>query len=105
MKKCSSCATYLISSWARIIGRYLYVPTHCVVLNVLATFASSVVRILMETKVSCHTIFVKVASLKVSYTMEVINTVLSLGMFLFGIGSFDRVRGNSDAALQEDRLS
>ena len=81
-------------------GRHPYVPPHCVVLNVLETFASSVVSIFMELEVGFPTIFVKVASLKVSYTMEVINTVLSLGMFLFGIGSFDRVRGNSDAALQ-----
>ena len=81
--KCPSCDTYLISSWARISGRHPYVPPHFVVLNVLATFASSVVRILMETKVGCTTIFVKVASLKFAFTMEVINAVVSLGILLY----------------------
>ena len=83
MGKCSLCATYLISSWARMIGRYLYVPPHCVVLNVLAIFASSVVRTFMDPKVGCTTIFVKVASPKVAFTMEVINVVVLLGILLY----------------------
>ena len=83
MGKCSLCATYLISSWARMIGRYLYVPPHCVVLNVLATLASYVARILMEPEVGCPTIFVKVASPKVAFTMEVIDAVVSLIILLY----------------------
>ena len=68
---------------ARISERHMYVPPHCVVLNVLATFASSVVRIFMEPKVGCTTIFVKVASLNVVSTMEVIDAVVSLGILLY----------------------
>ena len=62
-------------------GRHLYVPPHCVVFNVLATFASSVVRILMEPEVGCPTIFVKMASQKVFFTVELIDTVVLLGIF------------------------
>ena len=79
--KCSSCATYLISSWARMRGKHPYVSPHCVVLNVLVTFSSSVVRILMDPEVGCPTIFVKVASPKVAFTIEVIDAVASLGFF------------------------
>ena len=81
--KCSSCATYIISSWARVSGRHPYVPPYCVVLNVLATFASSVVKIFMEPEVGCPTIFVKVASPKVAFTMEVINAIVSLVVLLY----------------------
>ena len=56
-------------------------PPHCVVLNVIATFASSVVRILMDLEVGFPTIFVKESSQKVVFTMEVINAVVSLGIF------------------------
>ena len=63
--------------------RHPYVSLHCMVLNVLATFASSIVRILMETKVGCPTILVKVASLKVAFTMEVIDAVLLLGILFY----------------------
>ena len=79
--KCSSCATYLIQSWAKMSVRHPYVSLHCMVLNVLATFASSIVRILMEPKVGCPTIFVKVASPKVVFTIEVIDYVVLLGIF------------------------
>ena len=79
--KCSSCATYLISSWAKMRGRHPYVPPHCVVLNVLLTFSSSVVRILMDPEVGCPTIFVKVDSLKVVFTTEVIDAVVLIGIF------------------------
>ena len=64
-------------------GRHPYVPPHCVVLNVLATFASSVVRILMDPEVGCPTIFLKVASPKVVFTIEVIDAVVSLSNFAF----------------------
>ena len=66
-----------------MIRSNLYVPPHCVVLNVLATFASSVVRTFMDTEVGCTTIFVKVASPKVAFTMEVINVVVLLGILLY----------------------
>ena len=56
-------------------------PPHCVVLNVLATFTSSVVRILMEPKMGYPTIFVKLASLKVPFAIEVKDDVVSLGIF------------------------
>ena len=62
-------------------GRHPYVPLHCVVLNVLVTFASSVVRILMDPEVGCPIIFVKVVSPKVDFTMELINAAVSLGIF------------------------
>ena len=81
--KCSLCATYLILSWARMSGRHPYVPPHCVVLNVLETFASSVVRILMNPEVGCPTIFLKVASPKVTFTMEIIDAVFSLDVLLY----------------------
>ena len=80
---CSSCATYLILSWESISGRHPYVPPHCVVLNVLETFASSVVRILMNPEVGCPTIFLKVASPKVTFTMEIIDAVFSLDVLLY----------------------
>ena len=64
-------------------GRHEYVPPHCVVLNVLATFAGYVARILMEPEVGCPTIFVKVASPKVAFTMEVIDAVVSLIILLY----------------------
>ena len=58
-------------------------PPHCVVLNVLATFASSVFRILMDLEVGCPTIFVKVASPKFAFTTEVIDAVFSLAILLY----------------------
>ena len=51
------------------------------VLNVLLTFSSSVVRILMDPEVGCPTIFVKVDSLKVVFTTEVIDAVVLIGIF------------------------
>ena len=90
--KCSLCAKYLISSWERMRGRHLYVPPHCVVLNVLATFASSVVRILMDPGVGCPTISVNVASPKVVFAIEVINWVcISRHFYFISISSFQRV--------------
>ena len=64
-------------------GRHPYVPPHCVVFNVLSAFASSVVMIFIEPEVGCTTIFLKVASLKVAFTMEVIDDVISLGILLY----------------------
>ena len=62
-------------------GSHPYVPPHCVVLNVLANFASSVVSVFMEPEVVCPTIFVKVASPKVAFIIEVIDAVFSLVIF------------------------
>ena len=62
-------------------GKHKYVHLHCMVLNMHATFASSVVRILMDPEVGCPTIFVKVASLKVVFTTEVIDAVVLIGIF------------------------
>ena len=81
--KFPSCATYLIPSSVRMSGRHPYVPPHCVVLNVMVAFASSVVSILMQPEVGCPHIFLKVASEKVAFTMEVINAVVSLGILLY----------------------
>ena len=64
-------------------GRRLYVPPYCVVLKVLADFASYFIIMFMEPKVGCPTIFVKVASPKVSFTIEVIDAVVSLDIFLY----------------------
>ena len=64
-------------------GSHLYVPLHCVVLNVLANFASSVVSILMDPEVGCPAIFVKVASPKVSFTIEVIDAIVLLVVLLY----------------------
>ena len=58
-------------------------PPHCVVLNVRATFASSIVRILMDPEVGCTTIFVRVASLKVDITREVIDAVVFLDILIY----------------------
>ena len=63
--------------------RHLYVPHHCVVLNVLATFAISIVRVFMDPEVGCPTIFVKLDSPKAAFTIEVIDAVVSLGIFLY----------------------
>ena len=62
-------------------GSHPYVLPHCVFLNVLATFASSIIRILMEPEVGCPTILVKVDSPKVVFTIEVIDAVVPLGIF------------------------
>ena len=62
-------------------GRHPYVPPNCVVLNLLATFAIFFVRILLEPEVECPTIFAKVDSPKVAFTIEVIYAVVSLGIF------------------------
>ena len=72
-------------------GRHPYVPPHCVVLNVLATFVSSVVKILMDPNVGCTTIFVKVASPKVALTIEMIDSVVSLGIFFILTSGFKGV--------------
>ena len=64
-------------------GRHPYGPPHCVVFNVLSAFASSVVMIFIEPEVGCTTIFLKVASLKVAFTMEVIDADLLLGILFY----------------------
>ena len=79
--KYSVCATYLILSWVKMRGRHPYVSPHCLVLNVFATFDISVVRIVMDPEEGCPTIFEKVASPKVVFTIEVIDAVVLLGIF------------------------
>ena len=56
-------------------------PPYCVVLKVLADFASYFIKMFIEPKVGCPTIFVKVASPKVSFTIEVIDAVVRLSIF------------------------
>ena len=73
-----SSATYLLLSCLRMIRRHPYVPPHCVVLNVLVTFSSSVVRIFKDTEVGCPIISVKAASPNVVFTIEVIDAVVLL---------------------------
>ena len=46
-------------------------------------FASSVVSILMDPEVGCPAIFVKVASPKVSFTIEVIDAIVLLVVLLY----------------------
>ena len=96
--KYSSCATYLILSWARMRGRHPYVPPHFVVIDVLATFAISVVRTFMDPEVGCPTILVKVASPNVVFTIEVIDSVVLLDifdLFLHLVLASDRIFGSA----------